>query len=53
MAGYLASNFHTEKASEMAIVQRRLIFLPRVLHFGCPNQSDTRCSMGILSTVAC
>ena len=44
MAVYLASNFHTEKANEMAIAQSRLIFLPRVLYFGCPNQSGTRCS---------
>ena len=28
MAGYLASNFHTEKANHMAIVQGRLQYFP-------------------------
>ena len=49
MAGHLASNFHSEKANHMAIVQSRLIFLPRVLYFGCPNQSGTRCSKDIVN----
>ena len=39
---YLASNFYTEKANQLALIQSRLILLPRVLYFGCPNQSGTK-----------
>ena len=50
MAGYLASNFHTEKANQMAIVKSRLIFFQlRVQYFGCPNQSGTRGFMAIVN----
>ena len=39
---YLASNFHTEKANQLAIIQSSLILLPRVLYFRFPNQSGTK-----------
>ena len=44
---YLASNFHPDKANQLANVQSRLIcfllfIFPRVLYFGCPNTSGTK-----------
>ena len=47
---YLASNFHTQKATQRAIIQSSLILLPRVLYFRCPNQSfDRKAEFGISS----
>ena len=52
---YLAPNFYPEKANQLAIIQSRLILLPRVLYFGCLNQSgaktfERKAEFGISST---
>jgi len=53
MAGYLASNFHTEKANHMAIVQSRLIFFFQEYYILDAQTSQEQGVLRILSTVAC
>ena len=52
MAGYLASNFHTEKANQMAIVQSRLIFFQECYILDAQT-SQEQGALWLLSTVAC
>ena len=52
MAGYLASNFHTEKANQMAIVKSRLIFFQENNILDAQT-SQVQGALWLLSTVAC
>ena len=52
MAGYLAFNFHNEKANQMAIVQSRLIFFQEYYILDAQT-SQVQGALWILSTVAC
>ena len=52
MAEYLAPNFHTEKANEMAVVQSRHIFFQEYYILDAQT-SQVQGALWLLSTVAC
>ena len=52
MAGYLASNFHTEKANQMTMVQSRFIFFQEYYILDAQT-SQVQGALWLLSTVTC